>query len=372
MPLSSWPYPPDPQTNPEEFKDYILELHNRVYGLGEDTTGDLDGDNVVGGAGLPVADTQTIVKGSADATKLLRFEVDGLTTGTTRVLTVRDNDYAIADITQAETITGDWTFNPNGTGGITDFDIEIGDTDGTPTYGIIHVGDAIMGRTSYNVGNIDLDGAMLYRNNGGPVTGQVEHIFTEATGNTCRFALPKSGVGNATYNPRSMLIAGPAPADTDFVTVGYWQTNNSIFDNLACDTAGAGADLGVQNDLEVEGDIFTDSIKESTSAAGITFANDTITSAGRIANTDRYTSNQTLNSANNIVLGDTDGGAFTITLPAGVDGTHYKISNVGSSGNTLTLTPDGSELLVGANANFDLFDGETLDLSYETTEGWVA
>ena len=33
-----------------------------------------------GGAGLPVTDTQTIVKGSSDATKLIRFEVDGLTT----------------------------------------------------------------------------------------------------------------------------------------------------------------------------------------------------------------------------------------------------------------------------------------------------
>lgn len=39
---------------------------------------------------LPVADTQEIVKGSADSTKKIRFEVDGLTTGTTRVLTVPD------------------------------------------------------------------------------------------------------------------------------------------------------------------------------------------------------------------------------------------------------------------------------------------
>lgn len=57
--------------------------------------------------GLPVADTQTIVKGSADETKLMRFEVDGLTTATTRVLTVQDmngtiyitggQDVAVAD-----------------------------------------------------------------------------------------------------------------------------------------------------------------------------------------------------------------------------------------------------------------------------------
>jgi hypothetical protein len=47
-------------------------------------------------ATFPVADTQTLVKGSADATKLLRFEVDGFTTGTTRVLTPPNADIVIA------------------------------------------------------------------------------------------------------------------------------------------------------------------------------------------------------------------------------------------------------------------------------------
>lgn len=170
-----------------------------------------------------------------------------------------------------------------GDGGLTSYDIKIGDTDGTPTYGMMQIGNAVIGRTSYNVGGIDLDGTVLYRNISGPVTGQIEHIFTESTGNTCRFALPKSGVGNATYNPRSMLIAGPAPVDTDFVTVGYWQTNQNIFDNLACDTSGTGADLGVQNDLEVEGDIFIDSIKESTSGAGISFGDFDLKNAGNVS-----------------------------------------------------------------------------------------
>lgn len=47
------------------------------------------------GSSPPFADTQTIIKGSADATKLLRFEIDGLTTGTTRVLTPQDADYTL-------------------------------------------------------------------------------------------------------------------------------------------------------------------------------------------------------------------------------------------------------------------------------------
>ncbi len=40
----------------------------------------------------PVADTTDLVKGSADATKLLRIEVDGLTTATTRTITMADQN----------------------------------------------------------------------------------------------------------------------------------------------------------------------------------------------------------------------------------------------------------------------------------------
>lgn len=66
---------------------------------------------IAGGAGLPVVDTQTVVKGSADATKLLRFEVDGFTTGTTRVATWPNKDGTVAML---DDITGGGTW-----GGIT-------------------------------------------------------------------------------------------------------------------------------------------------------------------------------------------------------------------------------------------------------------
>lgn len=169
-------------------------------------------------------------------------------------------------------VTGVLTVEGLGTGGQTDYDLKVGDVDGSPTYGMIQMGNSSIGRTSFSAGNIDLDGAILVRNIAGPITGEIEFVWAESTGDTCRFALPKSAVGNATYNSRSMLLAGPAPSDTDFVKVSYWQTANSIFDNLACDTSGTGADLGVQNDLEVEGDIFCDSFKESTSGGGYTYS----------------------------------------------------------------------------------------------------
>lgn len=196
----------------------------------------------------------------------------------------------------ANTVAGNsaFTFNDSngvvsiagiGDGGFTNYDLKVGDTNGTPTYGMIQMGNSVIGRTSFNAGNIDLDGAILVRNIAGPISGEIEFIWTESAGDTCRFALPKSAVGNATYNSRSMLLAGPAPADTDFVKVSYWQ-GQGIFHNLSCDTAGDGADLGIQNDLEVEGDIFTDSIKESTSGAGISFNGDNIIATGNIIGID--------------------------------------------------------------------------------------
>lgn len=45
----------------------------------------------------PVVDTIAIAKGSGDGTKRVRFEVDGVTTGTTRVLTVPDSDLTLGD-----------------------------------------------------------------------------------------------------------------------------------------------------------------------------------------------------------------------------------------------------------------------------------
>jgi len=64
-----------------------------------------------GCSGLPATDTSAIVKGSADATKLLRFEVDGFTTATTRVLTPQNSSYTIAGTDIGQTFTGAQTFN---------------------------------------------------------------------------------------------------------------------------------------------------------------------------------------------------------------------------------------------------------------------
>ena len=119
----------------------------------------------------------------------------------------------------------------------------------------------------------------------------------------------------------------------------------------------------VNGDLEATGDI---------SAVALVLTGLLTTGGGRIAQTDRITTESVLTSAHHIVYGDTDGGAFQLDLPPGVDGTHYKIINCGSAGNDLTVDPNGTEQLYGGGAGVaqTVSDGEVINIHYETTEGW--
>ncbi len=72
-------------------------------------------DLSAGGASLPVADTTSIVEGSSDNTKEIRFEVDGLTTGTVRVLTPQDANYTLAGTNISNTFTSQQVINPGTT-----------------------------------------------------------------------------------------------------------------------------------------------------------------------------------------------------------------------------------------------------------------
>lgn len=49
----------------------------------------------------PFIDSQPLIRGSADSTKKVRFEVDGITTGTTRVITVPDSDITLGSAPSA-------------------------------------------------------------------------------------------------------------------------------------------------------------------------------------------------------------------------------------------------------------------------------
>jgi len=75
------------------------------------STGGAGSWQAASGAALPVVDTTGIAKGSSDATKIVRFEVDGFTTGTTRTLTPQNNSYTIAGTDIAQTFTQTQTLN---------------------------------------------------------------------------------------------------------------------------------------------------------------------------------------------------------------------------------------------------------------------
>ncbi|MCP4937331.1 MAG: hypothetical protein GY927_24760 [bacterium] len=109
----------------------------------------------------------------------------------------------------------------------------------------------------------------------------------------------------------------------------------------------------------------------SSSGVLLNGANGTITSTGgRFKNTSRYTTTQTILATDDVVFANTDSAAWTATLPAGVEGQTFKIINSGSSGNTLTIEPDGSEDLLGMNSGFTLADRETLVITYNSNDGW--
>jgi len=72
-----------------------------------------------------------------------------------------------------------------------------------------------------------------------------------------------------------------------------------------------------------------------------------------------------------ILFCDTDGGAITANLPAGVEGLHFKIINTGN--NTLTVDPNGAEELyrAGAGVASTLTKGENIDIHYNVAlAGW--
>lgn len=109
-----------------------------------------------------------------------------------------------------------------------------------------------------------------------------------------------------------------------------------------------------------------------TTTGGIT-AGALVNTEGRIVNTTRIIAGQspyTMLVTDHTIFCDTDAGTITVNLLAGVNGTAHRIINCGNSNNNLTITPDGAELLLGANNNFTLLDGEILTIVYETTEGW--
>ena len=134
-----------------------------------------------GAANSTQLDSVFRVAGSSDATKLLAFEVDGLTTGTTRTVTVPDRSFTLG-ITlateQASTsgTTIDFTSIPAGTRRIT---IMLADVTRSGTSNIlVQLGDA---------GGIETSG---YSNVSSVLTNAAAVVTASSAAGTCTSALP--------------------------------------------------------------------------------------------------------------------------------------------------------------------------------------
>lgn len=137
-----------------------------------------------------------------------------------------------------------------------------------------------------------------------------------------------------------------------------------------------GGDQQVVGNLEVGGALIV--FGDSTLTGDVSVGGDlTVTGEliinGLTVNTTRVTSSPyTILSSDNTIVADTDGGDLTINLPPGVDGKTYTIKNVGTSGNVVTLHPNGADLLIGLNEDYVILDrGDDEEITYETTEGWT-
>ena len=91
---------------------------------------------------------------------------------------------------------------------------------------------------------------------------------------------------------------------------------------------------------------------------------------GMTLTTNRYTTTQTIPATDDVSFCNTDGSSWTATLTAGTAAQTHRIINTGSSGNTLTVAPDGTEHLIGANSSITLEDSEAIELTYSEVDGW--
>jgi len=127
-----------------------------------------------GGSSPPFADTQTIVKGSVDATKLIRFEVDGLTTGTTRVITTPDTDGTLVYESNTATLTNKTIDSANNLITLPISDLAASDSNAT------------FAQTSFNTTFTHTTGLMAASWSGNTTTSNafaLSHSNTTATGN---------------------------------------------------------------------------------------------------------------------------------------------------------------------------------------------
>lgn len=169
-------------------------------------------------AGLPVADTTAIIKGSADGTKLVRFEADGLTTGTTRVMTVPDKNITLCGTDEVlllngtKSMAGPLNLNGNALSGITTLNLN-------PATELAIFGGEVFVTQKFHTIDTESDAASDDLRTISGATDGTELVIRAA--NSARTVVVKHGTGN-------IVLDGAADKTLD----NEYDTLSLIYDNL--------------------------------------------------------------------------------------------------------------------------------------------
>jgi len=203
-----------------DFTDGYIPVYNA-------TSGKFEMEEQSAALGLPVTDTTAIVKGSGDGTKQVRFEVDGLTTGNTRVLTVPDKDVLLEDSAACMLLSGTQAMAG---------DIDMDDND-------IQFINSVAGKSDGS-GVVSLHGAGKGATNGAYI--QIFGHSVPSYGGDIVFGTPNSGASGVV---QAMIIRGMS--NTPLVEIQHGLDMN---DKVIADMKNSAptALSGTQKDIEID------------------------------------------------------------------------------------------------------------------------
>jgi hypothetical protein len=112
---------------------------------------------------------------------------------------------------------------------------------------------------------VDFDNTLIFETTSLDNLNYMEIMFWDKTTGRPSLVLNQGAPNRATVIERSLMIGAQKGAK---VLDGYY-TAGDDFENLDFNTSMYGADLGVENNTEIHGNLFVDQIHESTEGAGV-------------------------------------------------------------------------------------------------------
>lgn len=299
------------------------------------------------GSTLPVVDTTALVKGSSDATKLLRFEVDGFTTGTTRVMTPPNYDGTLATLAGTEQFDNKTLVSPVINTGISGTAIVDDATFASPSSTKIPTTNAVKGYVDQTVLGLNAKADV--------------RLATAAALATNVYSNGAAGVGATLtgFATGVLTVDGVTVALNDRLLVKNEVAgeNNGIYKCTAAGAIGVAYVLTRSTDgdtdtelrggwmVVTEGTVNASQAFVNTNVSAITFGSTGITfgefSAGVIAVAAPITR-----------TGNTIG--LTTPLAVNYGGTHADLSATGGAGQFLKQSSAGADVTVGTIATADL------------------